>query len=308
MSSHEMDEREALLAAQEEASVAREQALHEAVAEAAAERAEVLAFARDVRARLLRHVDSDTEELKRRLEQVERVDVPEIDARIVASRLLVLREEYLRTRESLLDRIDHELAACFDAADQAVEVIREARDYMLRSRHRRTHATPSTVPAPRPQQPTQDDRTVVMSAVSAPRPDAADRGAEPAPRISRAAGQVLHDIPGPAAVRQNRRRNLETRIDFQSDSNFFSGFSSNISDGGLFIATEIEVPIGTELDIRLTLPDGVVIACAAVVRWRRPAAPDLPAGVGVGFVDLGEKAREAIQRFMKRREPIFHET
>ncbi len=108
-------------------------------------------------------------------------------------------------------------------------------------------------------------------------------------------------------VRRNLRRRLETDVTFHSESNFYAGFSSNLSDGGLFVATHEDLPIGTELALRFTLPGGEEVEATVAVRWRRPAQPDLPGGVGVEFIELPPLARDAIHRFMRRRDPIFHE-
>src|SRR5258708_31062120 len=80
----------------------------------------------------------------------------------------------------------------------------------------------------------------------------------------------------PLNVRDSRpdRRNasrveLSVDIGFESDTNFFTGFSEDLSDGGLFIATYTTLPVGTELAVSFVLPDGHSIKCAASVAWVR---------------------------------------
>ncbi|MBJ94905.1 MAG: pilus assembly protein [Rickettsiales bacterium] len=94
---------------------------------------------------------------------------------------------------------------------------------------------------------------------------------------------------------------VEVRVDLRSENTFFTGFSENISEGGLFIATEAPHQIGDEFQIELALMGGgQKISQRAVVRWIRPAeaAGGLPAGMGVQFLELSHHEREALQEFI----------
>jgi uncharacterized protein (TIGR02266 family) len=98
-------------------------------------------------------------------------------------------------------------------------------------------------------------------------------------------------------------------IDLSSDDNFFNGFSSNISDGGLFVATVNLVPLGTEVDLHFSLPSGEKVEVHGVVRWRREVNDQLPdafPGLGVQFTRLDERAQQTISRFVEAREPMFY--
>ncbi len=100
------------------------------------------------------------------------------------------------------------------------------------------------------------------------------------------------------------RVSVEVRVDLRSENTFFTGFSENISEGGLFIATEAPHEIGDELDIELSLMGGGHrIAQKVVVRWIRPAeaAGGLPAGMGVQFLVLTEHEKVALQEFVDSR-------
>ncbi|MCA9514557.1 MAG: TIGR02266 family protein [Myxococcales bacterium] len=115
------------------------------------------------------------------------------------------------------------------------------------------------------------------------------------------------DLPEIAPRREQPRVRMDAEIDLHSASNFFAGFSENISDGGLFIATERVVPVGADVDLAFRLPNGIEIRGRGVVRWLRRAGDDesQPAGVGVQFVNLSGTAAEAIERFIQSRDPIF---
>ena len=75
------------------------------------------------------------------------------------------------------------------------------------------------------------------------------------------------------------------------------------------MATFDTLPVGTAMDLELTLPDGARISAAAEVRWVREFkedAPDVWPGMGLKFTDLSAEARAAIEAFMARREPLFY--
>lgn len=108
--------------------------------------------------------------------------------------------------------------------------------------------------------------------------------------------------------RQQPRVRMQVKIDFSSDNNFYSGFSTNLSDGGVFIATVKLVPIGTSMELYFRLPGGEGVETKGIVRWVREVDDRNPAnmpGLGVQFVDLSEEAKKAIAAFVREREPMF---
>jgi uncharacterized protein (TIGR02266 family) len=128
----------------------------------------------------------------------------------------------------------------------------------------------------------------------------------------RAAGQPLGRISAPVAVgpgRSNARFPLQTQVDLSSDSNVFTGFSTNLSEGGLFVATLSVLPVGTPVDLTFTLPGKVKISVRGEVRWIREIddrTPDVFPGVGVRFLELSQESAAALQRFVASREPLFY--
>jgi len=148
-------------------------------------------------------------------------------------------------------------------------------------------ATPSPIPAP-PSLKRVQARTELVPAVAPPAP----------PREAVAESQ-----------RQSQRVKMQAAIDMTSDDNFFSGFSANISDGGLFIATINYVPKGTQVDLSFSLPSGEKISATGVVRWIREVNDKDPTsfpGLGVQFTDLTEGSQQAIRSFIEQRDPMFY--
>lgn len=96
----------------------------------------------------------------------------------------------------------------------------------------------------------------------------------------------------------------------ETETNFYTGLTQDISTGGLFVATHQLRPIGDHMLIKFRLPDSSqVISVDAEVRWLREPSPygrqDHPPGMGLKFVDLHPQARMAIAAFLRQRESLF---
>jgi uncharacterized protein (TIGR02266 family) len=94
---------------------------------------------------------------------------------------------------------------------------------------------------------------------------------------------------------------LVAEVDVSSDTNFFNGYSTDIADGGLFVATCSLLPIGSTVDINFSLPNGKRIEAKGEVRWVRELDERNP----VRFVELSAGAAAAINGFVAEREPMF---
>ena len=114
----------------------------------------------------------------------------------------------------------------------------------------------------------------------------------------------------PSERRVNTRATLVTAVNLFSESNFFTGFSQDISEGGVFVSTYLLEPVGSEVSVSLGLPGGYEINATGIVRWVRDPV-DLessePPGMGIEFDSLDERSRELIREFVEQvREPAFH--
>ncbi len=110
--------------------------------------------------------------------------------------------------------------------------------------------------------------------------------------------------------RKYERHEVELEINFGSEHNFYSGFVENLSAGGVFVATYVAKDVGQILDLSISLPGrSKPVTGRGEVRWFRPFNPesDLPAGIGIRFVELDDGGDELIRKFVKRREPLFYD-
>lgn len=113
-----------------------------------------------------------------------------------------------------------------------------------------------------------------------------------------------------AADDQADRRALDADVTFESEHNFYAGFSENIGDGGLFIQSWAAHHVGDRLTMRVTLPDSdAPLELLGEVRWVRvyDRAHDTPPGIGVAFVELAPEARHRVEAFIAQRRPLFYD-
>lgn len=135
-------------------------------------------------------------------------------------------------------------------------------------------------------------------------------------------------IPSMAQVQKNtmpaddRRRSprfhLKLAITLRGDNNFYTGVSSDISEGGIFIATQYILPIGTPVVVQFHLSRyGVDLTLRGTVRWIRdveavargrddaggPCLGDVKPGMGVQFDAIGSHEAALIKDFMRCRTP-----
>ncbi len=110
--------------------------------------------------------------------------------------------------------------------------------------------------------------------------------------------------------RSSTRISLEIEVGVQTENNFYTGFSADISEGGIFVSTYQMRPVGTTIDVEFELPDGYEIKASGIVRWlREPRDPEseVTPGMGIQFTSLKPADMEAIQTFVAEREPMFYD-
>ena len=111
-------------------------------------------------------------------------------------------------------------------------------------------------------------------------------------------------------ARRAKRFPFEVEVDIVSEHNFYAGLSLNMSEGGIFVATHNEYPVGTRVEIRLLFPgDEEPTNIMTEVRWVRPhnENADGSAGLGLRFVDLTPTVAEKIASFTTARDPLYYE-
>jgi uncharacterized protein (TIGR02266 family) len=112
--------------------------------------------------------------------------------------------------------------------------------------------------------------------------------------------------------RASERFDLEVKVDLESDSNFYTGLTQNISAGGLFIATHAIRRIGDHITLTFALPGNTQsITVETEVRWIRENTAlhrvDGASGMGVRFINLSPEANAAITTFLQSRDSLYYD-
>jgi len=91
-------------------------------------------------------------------------------------------------------------------------------------------------------------------------------------------------------VRVSRTLDIEYSVDTAS----FVGRVTDLGEGGAFVDTTFPQPAGTQLQVRLELPDDPhPIEARARVAWHQPML-----GMGIAFVDLSNEQAEQLRFFV----------
>jgi hypothetical protein len=129
-------------------------------------------------------------------------------------------------------------------------------------------------------------------------------GARPGPGMAPSAPQAPLHKEG--AIR------VEAELGAHSATNFYKGLSGNdvIDSGGIFIATYQIPDIGQDVLIKVSMPGGYEFEALGTVKWTRDmphSGADAPPGFGAQFTQISPEGRQLVYRYVRNREPLFHD-
>ncbi|MEM9071263.1 MAG: PilZ domain-containing protein [Myxococcota bacterium] len=107
------------------------------------------------------------------------------------------------------------------------------------------------------------------------------------------------------------REDVEANIGATTESNFYVGFSGEISEGGVFLATYEVLAPQSRVSLLVTLPGNFEFRANGWVRFVRDpfdlSQEGTEPGMGIQFEALDNKARELVLRFVRKRAPMFYD-
>ncbi len=126
----------------------------------------------------------------------------------------------------------------------------------------------------------------------------------------RNASHISHHGTSAGDRRDANRASYNIEVGVASDHRLFVGLVSNISAGGLFIATQEELRKGDKVDVRFKIPSSShVFQKTAVVCWTRPYDNEHDgrgrAGAGVQLEQLTDEEQNLLNSFLKDHDAIF---
>jgi len=115
----------------------------------------------------------------------------------------------------------------------------------------------------------------------------------------------------PDERRHQPRFAVAVQVTMDSEHNFYTGLTQDLSSGGLFVATHAIRPVGERIHVHFTLPTSPnPIEATTEVRWIRSEAVrggGGEPGMGLMFLDLAPQAKQAVQAFLKKRDSLFYD-
>lgn len=166
---------------------------------------------------------------------------------------------------------------------------------------------PADHAAPQPHIPP----TAPLPQANAFAPTAVAPQAAPMPQQAHAPQAAQHrpSVPTPPPA-TGPRVDVEANIGATTESNFFVGFSGEISDGGVFLSTYEVLKLGTRVRALVTLPGNFEFKVDGWVRFVRDPMDfnsDADPGMGIQFEHLSADARDLVLRFIRKRAPLFYD-
>lgn len=188
-------------------------------------------------------------------------------------------------------------------------------------------SAPGAQAAPPPQQQPRTAQMPQKQPVAQPAPQASapsfpqvarDPFAAPPPQAQTAKGPPpgFHAQPGPppgapvpSPPATGNMQLVAADLGAHSPTNFYKGLSGNdiIDHGGLFVSTYVPPRPGTPIRLKVSLPGGYEFEANAVVKWVREQGGDAPPGFGAQFTQITPEARQLVYRYVRNREPLFHD-
>jgi hypothetical protein len=152
---------------------------------------------------------------------------------------------------------------------------------------------------------------------SVPRPPAPEKPPEPKVVI---ADDLTPQVIQKEIVRDGDLRAIDAPLGTNSPSNFYTGLAGGevLTAGGVFVATYQVPKVGETVLLEISMPGGYEFLAKAVVAWTRSAGEAAtgtqsmrasvgPPGFGARFVAVTEEGRRLVQRYVRNRQPLFHD-
>ena len=104
---------------------------------------------------------------------------------------------------------------------------------------------------------------------------------------------------------QERRRHgrvpLKIPVDYTSVDAFFTEFSANINEGGMFVEMDEPPELGTVVQLQFSLPgDEQDVQVEGRIAWISDGKDESAAGVGIEFQNLPPDVCETINNIVRR--------
>lgn len=131
----------------------------------------------------------------------------------------------------------------------------------------------------------------------------------PATPFAAAPGEPAPPVQAAAPVNGGQLPRIDAALGAHSGTNFFKGLSGNdvVDSGGIFVETYTAPSIGANVMLHIAMPGGYEFEATATVQWLREGSVDAMPGFGARFTGISHDARQLVYRYVRNREPLFHD-
>jgi uncharacterized protein (TIGR02266 family) len=101
--------------------------------------------------------------------------------------------------------------------------------------------------------------------------------------------------------RRQPRTSVKIPVDYSSVDAFFTQFTRDINEGGVFIESDAPGELDAEVQLQFKLPDGEdPLQVSGRIAWISDGKGESPAGMGIEFQRLPDEMQERINRIVRR--------
>lgn len=104
--------------------------------------------------------------------------------------------------------------------------------------------------------------------------------------------------------RKDTRFDVKIKVDYSTKDIFLSNYVTNLSKGGVFIETDIPLPVQSEIQLTFLLPDvNVTIETKGKVVWTydvKKGTGRIVSGMGIKFMDLAPSLKAQIEDYLMK--------
>ena len=96
---------------------------------------------------------------------------------------------------------------------------------------------------------------------------------------------------------------IKLLLDYPDSEAYLYDYSTNLSEGGIFLKTTESIPIGKPISMKFTIPNDInLLEATGVVKWitseEEAHANNIEQGVGIEFSQIKEKTKLRIKSFI----------
>lgn len=122
---------------------------------------------------------------------------------------------------------------------------------------------------------------------------------------------LIRRRPAASERRGGARLPIEVDVAVEGAAHRFTATTADLSAGGMFVVTQRAMPIGVEVMLGFTLPNGKVLEVLGLVQWQTNGGDQRdgnvqPPGIGVSFYCLEPEAKAMLAEFCEVREPLYY--